>query len=52
MLTLSVMIGLLVQDVLGYSPLRAGICFMPFAVAFGSATCWPPGWRPSSLRAG
>jgi len=34
MLTLSVMIGLLVQDVLGYSPLRAGICFMPFAVAF------------------
>ena len=34
MLTLSVMIGLLVQDVLGYSPLRAGICFMPFAVGF------------------
>jgi EmrB/QacA subfamily drug resistance transporter len=34
MLTLSVMIGLLVQDVLGYSPLRAGICFMPFAAAF------------------
>src|SRR6476660_3961130 len=34
MLTLSVMIGLLVQDVLGYSPLRAGISFMPFAFAF------------------
>lgn len=34
MLTLSVMIGLLVQDVLGYSPLRAGISFMPFALAF------------------
>jgi predicted MFS family arabinose efflux permease len=34
MLTLSVMIGLLVQDVLGYSPLRAGICFIPFAVGF------------------
>lgn len=34
MLTLSVMIGLLVQDVLGYSPLRAGICFLPFALAF------------------
>ena len=34
MLTLSVMIGLLVQDVLGYSPLRAGLCFMPFALAF------------------
>ena len=33
------MIGLLVQDVLGYSALRAGICFIPFAVAFalGSA---------------
>jgi EmrB/QacA subfamily drug resistance transporter len=39
MLTLTVMIGLLVQDVLGYSPLRAGICFIPFAIAFvlGSA---------------
>ena len=34
MLTLTVMIGLLVQDVLGYSPLRAGLCFMPFALAF------------------
>ncbi len=34
MLTLSVMIGLLVQDVLGYSPLRAGISFLPFAAAF------------------
>ncbi len=34
MLTLSVMIGLLVQDVLGYSPLRAGVSFMPFAAAF------------------
>src|SRR5574337_638664 len=35
MLTLTVMIALLVQDVLGYSALRAGICFIPFAVAFG-----------------
>lgn len=35
MLTLSVMVGLLVQDVLGYSPLRAGVSFIPFAVAFG-----------------
>jgi EmrB/QacA subfamily drug resistance transporter len=34
MLTLSVMVGLLVQDVLGYSPLRAGVCFIPFAIAF------------------
>lgn len=35
MLTVSVMIGLLVQDVLGYSALRAGICFIPFAVGMG-----------------
>jgi hypothetical protein len=39
MLTLTVMIGLLVQDVLGYSALKAGISFIPFAIAFalGSA---------------
>ena len=35
LLTLTVMIGLYVQDVLGYSALRAGICFIPFAVALG-----------------
>ncbi|HWH67077.1 MAG TPA: MFS transporter [Gaiellales bacterium] len=35
LLTLTVMIGLLVQDVLGYSALRAGICFIPFALALG-----------------
>jgi EmrB/QacA subfamily drug resistance transporter len=35
LLTLTVMIGLLVQDVLGYSALRAGVCFIPFAIAFG-----------------
>jgi EmrB/QacA subfamily drug resistance transporter len=35
LLTLTVMIGLLVQDVLGYSALKAGICFIPFAIAFG-----------------
>jgi EmrB/QacA subfamily drug resistance transporter len=35
LLTLTVMIGLLVQDVLGYSALRAGISFIPFAIAFG-----------------
>ena len=35
MLTVTVMIGLLVQDVLGYSALRAGISFIPFAIAFG-----------------
>ncbi|MGV0792650.1 MFS transporter [Mycolicibacterium sp. XJ1819] len=38
MLTLSVMVGLLVQDVLGYSPLQAGVCFIPFAIAFGLGT--------------
>ena len=38
MLTLTVMIGLLVQDVLGYSALEAGICFIPFAIAFGIGT--------------
>ncbi len=38
MLTLTVMIGLLVQDVLGYSALRAGVCFIPFAIAFGLGT--------------
>jgi EmrB/QacA subfamily drug resistance transporter len=39
LLTLTVMIGLLVQDVLGYSALKAGISFIPFALAFalGSA---------------
>lgn len=36
MLTVTVMIGLLVQDVLGYSALKAGICFIPFAMAFGA----------------
>ncbi len=35
LLTLTVMIGLYVQLVLGYSALRAGICFIPFAVALG-----------------
>src|SRR5271157_208132 len=35
LLTLTVMIGLYVQNVLGYSALRAGICFIPFAVALG-----------------
>lgn len=35
MLALTVMIGLYVQDVLGYSALHAGIGFIPFAVALG-----------------
>ena len=44
MLTLTVMIGLYVQDVMGYSALRAGICFIPFAASLRAwATCWPRG---------
>jgi EmrB/QacA subfamily drug resistance transporter len=35
LLTVTVMVGLLAQDVLGYSALRAGISFLPFAVAVG-----------------
>ena len=35
LLTLTVMIGLYVQVVMGYSALRAGICFIPFAAALG-----------------
>ncbi|MDT5013035.1 MAG: hypothetical protein QOH57_4652 [Mycobacterium sp.] len=34
MLSLSVMIGLYIQIVMGYTALHAGICFIPFAVAF------------------
>ncbi|HEU0190041.1 MAG TPA: MFS transporter [Mycobacterium sp.] len=33
--TLTVLIGLYVQDIMGYSPLRAGVGFIPFAVAMG-----------------
>jgi EmrB/QacA subfamily drug resistance transporter len=35
LLTRTVMIGLYVQDVLGYSALHAGIAFIPFALALG-----------------
>ena len=35
MLSLSVMIGLYTQIVMGYCALHAGICFIPFAIAFG-----------------
>jgi EmrB/QacA subfamily drug resistance transporter len=38
LLTITVMIGLLVQDVLGYSALKAGICFIPFAIGVGVGT--------------
>src|SRR5699024_7399030 len=33
--TVTVLIGLYVQDIMGYSPLRAGIGFIPFAIAMG-----------------
>lgn len=35
MFTLTVLIGLYVQDIMGYSALRAGICFIPFVIALG-----------------
>ena len=35
LLTLTVMIALYVQLVLGYSALKAGVCFIPFAIALG-----------------
>lgn len=38
MLSATVMIGLYVQDVMGYSALKAGVCFIPFALALGAGT--------------
>ena len=35
MFRLTVTIGLYVQDILGYSALRAGIGFIPFVIALG-----------------
>jgi len=35
MFTLTVLIGLYVQDIMGYSALHAGVCFIPFAIAMG-----------------
>ena len=51
MLTLTVMIGLLVQDVLGYSALKAGICFIPFAIAFGVGSVVAAEARPACRAA-
>ncbi|CAM3236276.1 MFS transporter [Mycobacterium intermedium] len=34
-LTLTVLVAVYVQDIMGYSPLRAGISFIPFAIATG-----------------
>ena len=36
MFTLIVLIGLYVQDIMGYSALRAGVGFIPFAIAVGA----------------
>jgi EmrB/QacA subfamily drug resistance transporter len=36
MFTLTVLIGLYVQDIMGYSALRAGIGFIPFVIALGA----------------
>lgn len=38
MLSATVMIGLYVQDVMGYSAFKAGVSFIPFAVALGAGT--------------
>lgn len=38
MLSATVMIGLYVQDVMGYSALQAGMAFIPFALALGVGT--------------
>lgn len=38
MLSATVMIGLYVQDAMGYSALLAGVCFIPFALALGVGT--------------
>jgi predicted MFS family arabinose efflux permease len=35
MFTLTLLIGVYVQDIMGYSTLRAGVAFIPFAVAVG-----------------
>ena len=36
--TLTVLVALYVQDIMGYSPLRAGIGFIPFAIAMAITT--------------
>ncbi len=46
LLTLTVMIGLYVQIVLGYSALRAGVSFIPFAVALGLGNVAAAGVAP------
>ena len=47
--TLTVLIGLYVQDIMGYSALRAGIGFIPFAIAMGigmAASSQAVAWFP------
>jgi EmrB/QacA subfamily drug resistance transporter len=40
MFTLTVLIGLYVQDIMGYSALRAGVGFIPFVIALGIGLGW------------
>jgi MFS family permease len=49
MLTLILLVAVYVQEIMGYSALRAGIGFIPFAIAVGiggSASSWLVGWFP------
>ena len=44
MFSLTVCIGLYVQDILGYSALRAGVGFIPFVIAMGIGLGSPRSW--------
>ena len=35
--------SLYLQDVLGYSPIRAGLAFLPLVLVIGRARTWRPG---------
>ena len=41
-----------IQNVMGYSPLKAGVAFLPFTRRHRrSAPAWPPTWSTGSTRA-
>ena len=52
MMAMTVQVALFVQEVLGYSPLKAGCAFIPFAIALGAGSAlasqlaerWQPRW--------
>ena len=50
MFTLTVLIGLYVQDIMGYSALRAGVGFIPFVVALGIGLGCRRNWCGASRR--